>query len=145
MHLSKVIIVFQSQHTLKIQNSKSLHYIIPTYNSKEYTLTIPKGRRQSIVRKYWTKGRPKLSRTTPKSCSSLYGVRELNWLPAPTLLSVAYLSFMRWCLPWCTALLGWKLRPNSWSPWSWKVLWNPKLRTLQIIRHPGGLAEPKKK
>lgn len=76
--------VFQSQHILKAPNSKALHYILPTYNGKEYTLLFQKKKCRNIVRKYWNKVRPKLSMTTPKSCSSMFGVRGLSWLHHPT-------------------------------------------------------------
>lgn len=76
--------VFQSQHILKVPNSKALHYILPTYNGKEYTLLFQKKKCRNIVRKYWNKVRPKLSMTTPKSCSSMFGVRGLSWLHHPT-------------------------------------------------------------
>lgn len=41
--------------------------------------TFPKGRDESLVRRYWTKAKLKPSRTNDKSCSSMSGIKSLRW------------------------------------------------------------------
>jgi hypothetical protein len=81
----------------KIQNQKGDH-ILATYNGTKIYITIPKGRKGSIVRKYQSKtDRQTTRRTSSKVCISMADVNAFFRSPTPSsFVDYTHFSLVGW-------------------------------------------------